>query len=131
MLLAHVLVDLARVFVVAPVEAGAIGVEGRAPHLLPREKIAEQRQRFGLLRRAVGALIGGVSRGLAALNEIVAAIGLGVVRLRAEPSERQPRGGVLRGRRHRRAEQRARVLEIGGDDRGGRVLAQLLGASFP
>ena len=47
-LLAHVLVDLARVFVVVTVEAGAVGVERRAPHFVAGEEIAERRQRLGL-----------------------------------------------------------------------------------
>jgi len=125
---AHVLVDVARVFVVAPLQAGAIGVEGRAPHLVAGEEIAEQREGFRLLSGAAGALIGGVSRALAALKVIVAVVRLRVVRLGAEPGERQPRARVLRGACHRRAEERAGVLEFGGDDRGGGVLAQLLGA---
>ncbi len=124
MLLAQVFVDLARILVVAAIEAGAIGVERRAPHLVAGEQVAEQRQSFGLLRRGGRALIGGVGGGLAALDEVEAAVGLGVVGLRAQLGERQPRGGVLRIGDDGCAEQRARALVVAGDHGGARLLAQ-------
>ena len=48
MLLAHRLVGLAHVDIVAPVERGLQRVERRAPQLVPGEKIAERREGAGL-----------------------------------------------------------------------------------
>ena len=126
MLLPEVLVDLARVLVVATVEARAIGVEGGAPGLVPREEIAEQGERLGLGGGGARAAVGGVGGGLAARDHIVTPVRLRIVRLRAELGEREPCAGVLRIGGDRRAEQRAGVLESLVGDRRRRILAQLI-----
>ena len=126
MLLPEILVDLARVLVVATVEARAIGVEGGAPGLLPREEIAEQGERLGLGGGGARAAVGGVGGGLAARDHIVTPVRLRIVRLRAELGEREPCAGVLRIGGDRRAEKRAGVLESLVGDRRRRILAQLI-----
>src|SRR5277367_5193120 len=125
-LLPEILVDLARVLVVATVEAGAIGVEGGAPGLLPREEIAEQGERLGLGGGGARAAVGGIGGGLAARDHVVTSVRLRVVRLRAELGEREPCAGILRIGGDRCAEKRAGVLEsLVGDSRR-RILAQLI-----
>ena len=125
-LLPEILVDLARVLVVATVEARAIGVEGGAPGLVPREEIAEQGERLGLGGGGARAAVGGVGGGLAARDHIVTPVRLRIVRLRAELGEREPCAGVLRIGGDRRAEKRAGVLESLVGDRRRRILAQLI-----
>ena len=126
MLLPEILVDLARVLVVATVEARAIGVEGGAPRLLPREEIAEQGERLGLGGGGARAAVGGIGGGLAARDHVVTPVRLRIVRLRAELGEREPCAGILRIGGDRRPEKRAGVLEFLVGDRRRRILAQLI-----
>ena len=126
MLLPEILVDLARVLVVATVEARVIRVEGGAPGLVPREEIAEQGERFGLGGGGARAAEGGVGGGLAARDHIVTPVRLRILRLRAELGEREPCAGILRIGGDRRAEKRAGVLESLVADRRRRILAQLV-----
>ena len=81
MLLAHGLVGLAHVDVVAPVERGLESVERAAPGFVAGEQIAEHRERQGLRVGRSGMLVGGVGRGRALGDELVAAIRLGVIGL--------------------------------------------------
>ncbi len=125
--LAHVLVGLADVDRIAPGERGAESVERRAPHLAPREKIAENRQRVGLRGGRRRPLIGGVGRGRAAGHEIVAAIQLGVVGLDRQIRQGEPVGGVLGRGGDGRARQLLRGVEFGRSDGGSGVPAQFIG----
>ncbi|THD47754.1 MAG: peptidoglycan-binding protein [Bradyrhizobium sp.] len=126
--LTQVLIDLAHVLIVAAIEAGVIGVERWAPHFVPREEIAKQRQRLGLLRRGGRVLKGGVSGGLAMLDEIVAAVRLRFVRLRAKPGEREPACRVFGIGDNGRAEQCVGGLVVARGYRRAGFLAQRLGA---
>ena len=122
----RILVDLARVLVVATIEARPIGVEGGAPGLVPREEIAEQGERLGLGGGGARAAVGGVGGGLSARDHIVTPVRLRIVRLRAELGEREPCACVLRIGGDRRAEKRAGVLKSLVGDRRRRILAQLI-----
>ncbi len=119
MLGAHVFVGLAHVGRVVLVERGAQRVERRAPELVARQQRAEGCERLRLRLRGRRALVGGVSRGRAIGDEVVAVVGLRVVGADRDVGERKPVGGILGRRRDRGCCQFLRGVELAGG-RGGR-----------
>src|ERR1700744_735803 len=71
-LLAHVLINGLGVGVVAAIETGAIGVEGRAPQFAPRHQIAKESQRLRLQGGRAYPLVSSVGRRHAALAQEIA-----------------------------------------------------------
>ena len=125
MLGAHRLVGLAHVDRVVAVERGLQGVERGTPLLVAREQIGEHGERRGLRVRRRRMLIGGISRGRAAGDEIVAVVRLGVVGRGRDPGVGKPVGGVLGGRGDRRAGELLGGSEVAAGD-GPRGLRQQL-----
>ena len=128
--LAQIFVNLVAVDIVMPIEAGAIGVDRRAPHFPAHEEIAQHRQRFGLGPRRGEAFIGGISGGRAAFAQFIAIGVLRLVRFDRDARQLQPVGGVLWIAGDGGGGELAGQFEIAIDvfgDRGG-LLAQLLRA---
>ena len=112
MLGAHRLVGLAHIDGVAPVERGFQRVQRRAPVFVARQEVGKQRRapRLGVGRRR--AQIGGVGRGRATGDELIAVIRLGVVGLDRDVSVGEPVGRVFGSGGDRRAGEFFRRPEV-------------------
>ena len=123
---AHRLVNLPDIEIVAPVKRSLQGVERAEPGAVPRQKIAEGRQRCRLGVGRHGALIGGVSGDSALGDQIPAVVGLRVVGLDRDIGVAEPVRRILRRRGHGgRGELRGDV-EVARDNGGGGRLAQIV-----
>ena len=126
MLGAHRLVGLAHVDGIVSVERGFQGVERRPPLFMASEEISEFGERRGLRVRRRGTLVGGVGRGGALRDHLVAVVRLGVVGRRGDPRVSQPVGRILGGDGDRCSRELFGVAKIRSHDSPGGFGQQLL-----
>ncbi len=130
-LLAHRLVGLAHVDVVAPVERGLEGVERAPPDFVPGEQVAERRERQGLRVGRRGMLVGGVGGGRAARDEFLAIVRLGVVGLDRDIGVGEPARRIFRRGGHRGGGELLGGVELACGRGGGSGLAQIVRRLIP
>ena len=95
------------------------------------EKIAEDRERPGLGLGGRRMLVGGVSRGRAAADELVAIVRLGVVGLDRGVRVGEPVGRIFRRRSDGGGGEFLRRAELAGDRGRGGSLAKVFGRLVP